>query len=102
MSSDNRMWIHSLRELVGNIENIEDLPEDYVDENWKNKEFMHFFFMVVTAMSHTPLEGRQIVIDNVANPLPLCTPSDYAFTVMKWVDNEEVWEAKALKGGGGR
>ena len=86
----NRLWNHGLQNLVGKIEDIEDLPEDYVEKNWKNENFMHFFFHVVTAMSHTPLEGRQLVIKNEENPLPLCTASDFAFPVLKWLDNKAV------------
>ena len=89
-------WNHGLGYIARDITKILALPDDFVEQNWRNKDFMCFFFHVVTGMSHTPLEGKQYAIKHYTNPLPKFGASDFAFAIMKFVDNEVVWFEKML------
>ena len=88
------VWNHELKEFGEEMLTIKNLSKDWVRGMWMNKEFMGFAFRYTRTVSHSKKSIDDEIKENPSNLMTLLTPSDVAWALLVYVNNDEYWTWK--------
>ena len=97
MDGGGKPWNHGLDTLLcGNEEDLEKhITSDFVNEHWKNEEFVEFLFDYGRLVSGTEKNSlSQIANDPDHDLFKIVSPSDNAWAVTNVIDKEKRWMDK--------